>query len=126
MTTAPRKKTSSAERKAPPTVAGGFEPLRFSSKAPTEERVPIFYIDDDEYTIPKFISKSFSLGVMDRAREVGMEIAVTEAMEELLGEDGYQALLKCPSISDDDWTQFQTIFRDLVFGKPEEQGKGRR
>ncbi|MGC5565343.1 hypothetical protein ACPYPG_21245 [Streptomyces sp. FR-108] len=123
---APRKKTSAAQRKAVPTVAGGFEPLHFSSKAPTEERVPIFYIDDDEYTIPKFISKSLSLNVLDRARDVGMEIAVTEAMEELLGEDGYKALLNCPSVSDEDWDAFQTIFRDLVFGKPEEQGKGRR
>ncbi|MFJ8935353.1 hypothetical protein ACIRL0_06490 [Streptomyces sp. NPDC102365] len=123
---APRKKASAAQRKAVPTIAGGFEPLRFSSKAPTEERVPIFYVDDDEYTIPKFISRSFSLGVMERARDVGMEIAVTEAMEELLGDDGYKALLNCPSISDEDWDAFQTIFRDLVFGKPEEQGKGRR
>ncbi|KND38485.1 hypothetical protein [Streptomyces acidiscabies] len=124
--TAPRKKASAAQRKTPPTVAGGFEPLRFSSKAPTEERVVLFYIDDEPYTIPKFISKSLGFKAMHRARDVGMEIAVTEAMEELLGQEGYQALLGCPSISDEDWTQFQTTFRDLVFGKPEEQGKGRR
>lgn len=120
----PRKTTARKTAAARPEP--GFEPLRFSSKAPTEERVPIFYIDDDEYTIPKFISKSYAMNVMDRAREVGMEIAVTEAMEELLGEEGYQALLKCPSISDEDWEKFQTIFRDLVFGPPEKQGKGRR
>lgn len=122
--TAPRKKAAPRPVKPTRTAAGDFEPLRLSSKAPAEERVVAFSIDDVDYTIPKFVSRSFAIKVQRRVREIGFENALFEGMEEFYGTAAMDALENCPSLTEDDWDGIQKIFVRAVYGE-EAPGKER-
>jgi hypothetical protein len=71
----------------------GFEPIRIAADDDVEEeRVPLFYIGDDEYTIPKDIPRGVALQYLRHASEVGHELATAPLLIRVLGEDAYMAL----------------------------------
>lgn len=123
-----KKRTS--KRTAPPAVAGdgGAEPLRLTSKPAADTgRVVLFYVDDTAYSVPKVIGRNHGLRYLKTARRLGEALAAQELMETLLGEDGYDALMGCEGLTDDDLDAITTRLRDGALGEVEDEtgGKGR-
>ncbi len=107
---------------------GGFEPIRIlANEDVVEERVPLFYIGDDEYTIPKNISRSVALQYLRQASEVGHELATAPLLIRAPGEDAYMALEESKGLTGEQMDQIVDIIVKEALGKQEEGGgKARR
>jgi hypothetical protein len=132
-TTPARTRQSAAARKAAakPTsstdAALDFEPIRIAADDDVEEeRVPLFYIGDDEYTIPKVVPRGVALQFIRHAAEVGKDLAVPALLIRVLGEDAYMALEQSKALTDDQFERISQIIVDLALGKSEKEGKARR
>lgn len=90
----------------------------------SEEREPIFSIDNREYTIPVEVPGSLALAAMEEVRQKGEIAASAWCMETLLGTQGYKALLSCQEVTKAQVLAIQEICRERVFGAVEEEGKG--
>lgn len=97
-----------------------FEPIRFVTKRPEdrepEERVVLFSLDDQEFTIPRKFPVSLGLKVIRTMRKRGTEIGMAELLEEVIGEDAYEALVNYPDITNDDIARLMQIVNDLALG----------
>jgi hypothetical protein len=82
-------------------------------------RVALFSIDGTEYTIPETVPASMSLRVLDTARRQGMEVALSLALEELLGPDGYRALLTCDALTSEHMGAIMDAVQALTMGELE-------
>ncbi len=97
-----------------------FEPVRFVTKRPEDrepvERVVLFSLDDKDYTIPRKFPVNLGLRVIRTMRKRGQEIAMAELLEEVIGEDAYEALVNYPDITNDDVTRLMEIVNALALG----------
>lgn len=95
------KKTASRPVAVPHDGHDGPQPVRITTTgpAPQADLVEIFSIDDVPYFIPREISPSVSLRYMKRVRQIGLEIAAGELLEELLGTEAYDALANCKYVT---------------------------
>ncbi|WUH94561.1 hypothetical protein OG900_33395 [Streptomyces sp. NBC_00433] len=130
-TAARRTQAARKPRPAPAPVVDDeveYEPVRLTSKPEVEEeRVVLFYVDDVEYSIPKKIGRNYGLRYLRTARRQGEALASQELLEVLIGEDGYQALMDCDGLEDEDLDRIMEQLRDGALGAVEEEpGKGRR
>lgn len=122
-TSRPVRQTTARKRAAPKSVNGtgdglDFEPLRIAADNETEEeRVPLFYIGDDEYTIPKKIPPGVALQFMREAREHGRELAAAPLLIRVLGEDAYGALEQSRELDEDQMEWIITKVLDLALGR---------
>lgn len=129
-TSTPRKRApKKSAAAAAPAVAVDFEPVRLTSKsdAPTD-LVVLFYVDDEPYSIPKKISRGHGLRFLQTARKQGEALAAQELLETLIGEDGYEALMNCEGLEDEQLDKIMTRLRDEALGAVEDEGgkaKGR-
>ena len=80
------------------------------------EMVPIFSIDGVVYSIPNKERPAVSYQYLLYIREKGLGWAESWLAEELLGKDGYQALLDYKGFSHELFDQITTAARDIVFG----------
>jgi hypothetical protein len=127
--TATRTATARRAKPAPaPAVEedAGYEPVRLTSKPETEkDRVVLFYVDGEPYSIPKKIGRNYGLRYLQTARKQGEALAAQELLEVLIGEDGYQALMDCDGLEDEALEQIMDQLRDGALGAVEEEsGKG--
>lgn len=107
------------------TVEAAFEPLVLSTKSDEEEeRQVAFSLDGIDYTVPVRVSRSESIRMMRRARDIGFEVAMYEGMEDFYGRDGMDALEKA-DLSEEQWEQLQKIFMRTVYGT-DDPGKATR
>lgn len=109
----------------------GFEPIRIAADDDVvDDRVPLFYIGDDEYTIPREIPPGAALQYLRQARESGHELATPALLIRVLGEDAYMALEQSKAVTEDQLEQIVKLIVDLALGQKEkkdgEEGKGRR
>lgn len=130
-TTTPRtRQAAAAKRNAAKTLTPdvGFEPIRIAADDEiTEERVPLFYIGDIEYTIPKHIPKGVALQYLRQAGERGHELATAPLLIRVLGEDAYEALEQSKGLTDEQLESIVDIIVGQALGKQEdEKGKARR
>ncbi|MFI1166567.1 hypothetical protein ACH4UM_23925 [Streptomyces sp. NPDC020801] len=128
--TTTRQSTAARKRAAAkPAVSGDldFEPIRIAADDEIEEeRVTLFYIGDDEYTIPKEIPPGAALEYLRKAGERGEQFAAPTLLTRVLGEDAYQALEKSKGLKDEQLQQIIQIVIDLSLGRGEKQeGKGK-
>lgn len=86
---------------------------------PVAELVPLFSIDGQVYSIPGEVSASMALRMLDSARRQGMEAATSEALEELLGGEAYQALLQCRALTVDHLERIMAVVQTHVLGNLE-------
>lgn len=111
------------------TVAEDFEPVRLVSKPTADaDRVVLFYVDDEAYSIPKRIGRNHGLRYLQTCRKQGEALAAQELLEVLIGEDGYAALMECDGLEDEDLDKIMTQLRDGALGAVEDEtsgGKGR-
>lgn len=91
------------DRKAKAVKAEAPPPASLVEIVTTDEQdvelIPLFSIDGQVYSIPGKVSASMALRMLDSARRQGMEAATSEVLEELLGSESYQALLRCRSLT---------------------------
>lgn len=103
-----------------------FEPLRIAANDDTEEeRVPLFYIGDDPYTIPKTISPGVALQFLREAREHGRELATAPLLIRVLGEDAYLALEQSKALDEDQMEWIINKVLDLALGRKKQGGKAK-
>lgn len=119
-TTARRTTRKAPAARAVTALDAGFEPLRFvttpaAERAP-DERVVLFSLDDQEFTIPKKFPVGLGLKVIRTMRRRGQEVAMAELLEEVIGEDAYEALVNYPDLSNDDIEHLMQIVNKLALG----------
>jgi hypothetical protein len=126
------RQTTAAARKraaAKPVAVGGpdFEPIRIAADDDVvEERVTLFYIGDDEYTIPKTIPRGVALRYLRHASEAGHELATAPLLIRVLGEDAYMALEESRAMTGEQLEQIVDIIIKQALGEQEKEGKARR
>jgi hypothetical protein len=89
-------------------IAGAMVPaVRLSSTAEREpvKRVPLFYIDDDEYTVPAKPRPGIGLRYLWILRHQGEEQATAYILEAQLGTKGYQALMNYKDLTQAEFNQ---------------------
>ncbi|KND45364.1 hypothetical protein [Streptomyces stelliscabiei] len=126
-TTARTRQSAAAKRNAAKTLNPDvdFEPVRIAADDEVvEERVPLFYIGDDEYTIPKRIPKGVALQYLRQAGERGHELATAPLLIRVLGEDAYEALEKSKALTDEQLESIVDIIVGQALGR-QEGGKGK-
>ncbi len=127
------RQTAAARKRAAtkPTTDHGldFEPIRIAANEDVvEERVPLFYIGDDEYTIPKHIPRGVALQYLRHASTVGHEVATAPLLIRVLGEDAYMALEESKALEEEQLERIVDIIVAQALGKQEKEkeGKARR
>jgi hypothetical protein len=128
-TTKPRTRQTTAARAqvAKANTSVDFEPIRIAADDDIEEeRVPLFYIGDDEYTIPKDIPKGVALQYLRQAADVGHELATAPLLIRVLGEDAYTALEQSKAMTGDQLEAIVDIIIKQALGRQEKEGKARR
>jgi hypothetical protein len=132
MASTTRQSTAAARKRAATKPATGaasldFEPIRIDADEDVvEERVPLFYIGTDEYTIPKSIPTGAALQYLRIAGERGEQFAAPTLLTRVLGEDAYQALEDSKALDDDQLKRIIQIVVDLSLGRGEKtEGKAR-
>lgn len=131
-TTRTRQTTAARKRAAAKPVNGsgglGFEPIHIPADDDVEEeRVPLFYIGDTEYTIPKTIPSGVALQYLRVAGERGQDFAAPILLTRVLGEDAYEALENSRHLTEEQLSQIIEHVIDLALGRKEkEEGKAAR
>lgn len=127
MASTTRQSTAARKRAVPkPSVSGNplaaFEPIHIAADDDfVEERVPLFYIGDDEYTIPKEIPPGVALQYLRQARESGHELATPPLLIRVLGEDAYMALEQSKAVKDEQLERIVKLIVDLALGQAEKK-----
>ncbi|MDQ0758693.1 hypothetical protein [Streptomyces canus] len=105
---------------------GDFEPIHIPANEDViEERVPLFFIGDDEYTIPKSIPPGVALEFLREAREHGRDLATAPLLSRVLGEDAYTALEQSKALTEDQMEWIVDKVLDLALGRKKKEGKAR-
>lgn len=130
MASTTRQTAAARKRTAAKPVNGSdgpdFEPLRIpSNDEVVEERVPLFYIGDDEYTIPKLIPPGVALQFLREAREHGRDLATAPLLTRVLGEDAYTALEESKALTEDQMEWIVDKVLDLALGRKKKEGKAK-
>ena len=91
------------------------------------EREPLFYIDEDEYTIPKTIPPNITIKYLRDCAHDGQEVALGRAMEVVLGADAMEALAESDSVTEENMTSIMRIVeRKLMAQMKKSLGNSRR
>ena len=130
-TTRTRQSTAAARKRAaakPTASALDFEPIHIPADDETEEeRVPLFYIGDTEYTIPAVIPSGVALQYLRVAGERGQDFAAPILLTRVLGEEAYEALENSRNLTEDQLSKIVQLVIDLALGKREtKEGKAAR
>lgn len=88
------------------------------STAPTEDEEPeererLFTVDGKEYTIPVVFGPGVGLLYLDRIGE-GRDVALGEILKTVVGEEGWQALLKLARLNRISMAQMQAIMSKVM------------
>ena len=103
-----------------PGSAGDFEVLRLTRKPErNEERVPLFYIDDVEYTVVKRPHANVGLKMLELLRTQGEPAAQAYVLGKLLGADGYAALLEYDDLTAEQYAHICQVAARLALGSLE-------
>jgi hypothetical protein len=124
-TTAARKRA--AAKPTSTEEALDFEPIHIpANEDVVEERIPLFYIGDDEYTIPKEIAPGVALEFLREARDHGRDIATVPLLTRVLGEDAYKALEQSKALTEEQMEWIVDKVLDLALNRKEKEGKAKR
>jgi hypothetical protein len=131
MASTTRQSTAAARKRAASKPVNGidaddFEPIHIAANEDVvEERVPLFFIGDDEYTIPKAIPPGVALEFLREAREHGRDLATAPLLIRVLGEDAYTALEQSKALDEDQMQWIVDKVLDLALGRKKKEGKAR-
>lgn len=100
--------------------AGEFEVLRLTRSADrAEERVPLFYIDDVEYTVAKRPNVNVGLQMMHLFRTQGEAAAQDYVLEKMIGSEGYAALREYDDLTPQQFKHIAQVVVKLALGSLE-------
>lgn len=95
-----------------------FEPVKISTAdVVEEERETLFWIDEDEYTIPKTIRPNIVMRYLQDTYDRGQEYALAAAMREVLGADAMEALAETDAVTDEQMRQVMDIVERKLMGQ---------
>lgn len=133
--TARAPKTRTAPVPATPKSDGVLRLSTSSTPAVEEAREPLFYIDDEAFTVPKLIPPKIVFLGVDKMRREGLLFGSMYITELVLGKDQYASLLKHyedDDISQEQFDQVVRLIRDMFFdeerraaNQPEEGAAGK-
>lgn len=122
-TRAPKTRTAPVPA---PAEDDGVLRLSTGSNPPVEEaREPLFYIDDDEFTVPKLISPRIVYLGIDKMRRDGPLFGSMYVAELVLGKPQYQRLLEhyeAENITQDQFDQAIRAVSKLFFDQEKRAG----
>lgn len=89
------------------------------------EQIPVFYIDDREYTVPADLPPAVGLRYLRNVRYLGPDAAMYDLLVEALteGEAAYNALADCDEIDREQMGQIMTMVMGVALGSVD-PGKG--
>lgn len=134
MASTTRQSTAAARKRAAVKPANGtgalngFEPVRIAANEDiAEERVPLFYIGDTEYTVPTHVPRGVALQYLRQAGELGHELATPPLLIRVLGDEAYTALEQSKALEDEQLEQIVQLIINLALGEGEKkEGKATR
>jgi len=88
------------------------------------ERVPLFYIDDVEYSMPAKIPGNVALKYLRKIRTDGVEVAGAWLLEEVIGTEAYEALMNYDGLTIEQLNQVIAIVERHALGSVEARGNG--
>lgn len=101
-------------------------------KRPTEDKAEmrdLFSIDGTTYQIPARPRMNIALRYLWHTKQYGEERAAAELLEELLGRDGFEALVNYDDLTAEDFAAVMTAAQEVTLGALEEaqggSGRGR-
>lgn len=122
-----RRTTAVARRPAPTTLAAAapaFEPIRLpANDEVSEDRIPIFYIGDTEYTVPAVIPAGVALEYLRISAAAGPDAAAGVILTRVLGEEAYTALEQARGLTGDQLMQIVQLVVDQALGALEQEGE---
>lgn len=93
-----------------------------SGPAEDLERIPIFSVDGTEYTIPADVPAYVSLEAQELLATQGMVVAERWLMVELLGQDGWDALRSCKTLTRAQYRKLAASIVEHAMGPDEDEG----
>jgi hypothetical protein len=125
---APRARPARRPREIPaPLAETGVLRLSSASSEP-EEREPLFYIDDECFTIPVSPPASIGLEAMHMTARGGMAAAAATEdyiMSEMLGDEGWAALRACKTLKLADYRRLVQVCMEKAVGPQEDDAPNR-
>ena len=95
--------------------------ITIDTKTPiSDERIPVFSIDGEEYSMPAEINGHFALEVLEQIRAQGAESVASWMLEEAIGSKGYRALRGCETLTTADLKTVMKVVTDHVLGAVED------
>ncbi|MFE9125009.1 hypothetical protein ACFYOF_06235 [Streptomyces sp. NPDC007148] len=119
-TTARARKRAAA--KPVPLVDEEYELVELTSTVEDEDRVALFSIDGEVYTVPRRVPQGIALEFLRIGREHGEQVAAVRLLERLLGPEAYSALEQCPTLDDQQMQKILDMAQKIAFGKAEVKG----
>jgi hypothetical protein len=107
-------------------IPGDVDVLRLSTKDESEpiEMVTLFEIDDTTYQVPKNPSPTVGLRYLKICKTEGPEAGAYYLLSNMLGEQGYEALMDYEQLTQDQYDFILTAALRIATGKTE-RPKGR-
>ena len=125
--TARAPKTRTAPVPATPEDDGVLRLSTASTPAVEEAREPLFYIDDEPFTVPKLISPRIVYLGIAKIRTDGPVFGSMYVTELILGEEQYGRLLEhyeAENISQEQFDQVGKLINDLFFDQRKRAAQG--
>lgn len=112
------KNGAKASLVAPLTAAPGFAPIEITtSDQPVEvETVHLFSIDGTPYFVPRNPPPAVALRFVRTAWQAGMELALAELLDRMLGEEAYEALASCDAMTPEQLAAIMQHLKTLSMG----------
>lgn len=103
-----------------------FEPIRIPANDEVpEERVPIFYIGEEEYTVPASIPAGVALEYLRISAAAGSDAAAGVILTRVLGEEAYTALEQARGLTGEQLMQIVQLVVDRAMGSLESEKEGK-
>jgi hypothetical protein len=81
--------------------------------------IPLFSIDGQQYYMPERIGTNLLLKILRVVRQQGIEIAMAELLERVIGEDAYTALMEYDDLTEDQLKAVMDRVQHYTMGKLE-------
>lgn len=108
-----------AENTDNPGTKSDYVPFRIDTSVPLveAERLPLFYIDDTEYTGPKTVSGPTALKALQWLAEKGQQYAAYKVLIDCIGQEAYDTLTGCEQLTLEQVRSMVNKISDLYFGQ---------
>lgn len=111
----------STEEKTPPPGDpwAGYTPFRYQPDAPAveDERMPLFYMGDTEYTAPRRVSAPVALQALENAALKGIPYATYRVVIDAIGEDAFKVLTDSHQVPYEEAQAMITQLGKVYFGQ---------